>query len=323
MHKFYIFKTLFLLACLFLSLFLAGPSFAQPPATKLTPAPQSCDPEYYRTLQARAWKEAQREISQNQNLIFKPDSVLEYTCFNKFAGHVHSETYRIFSGQGGNSLGFLNQAIGKPFVSYLISNFGHSNLGGRAPTGDSSDGNQSVIESDDYACETMNLVWQQAKCSNFGANEETDGFYPLQTLYEVDEDGKVAPKILGAYVRTEEDGKPIDASNSLPADIRQTPTPRCEYVSRYLEQQTVLYESDDQIDNVVQNLVKDLFGNPNTSGFSGGVLSPDTACNAHSAILTGVTVISSSAGFAPYEDGICMTPGCTYKRQGDAGICTR
>ena len=38
-----------------------------------------CDPDYYESLEARAWLEAQREITQNQNLIYKPDSALEYT----------------------------------------------------------------------------------------------------------------------------------------------------------------------------------------------------------------------------------------------------
>ena len=44
-------------------------------------APQSCDSNYWRQLSSRAWLEAEREIMQNQNLIFKPDSVLQYTCF--------------------------------------------------------------------------------------------------------------------------------------------------------------------------------------------------------------------------------------------------
>ena len=45
------------------------------------PAPTSCDPEYMDALEARAYMEAQREIAQNKNLIFKPDSLLDYPCF--------------------------------------------------------------------------------------------------------------------------------------------------------------------------------------------------------------------------------------------------
>src|SRR5437016_4882806 len=47
-------------------------------ATPTTP----CDPEYMDALEARAYLEAQREVAQNQNYILKPDSVLEYTCFD-------------------------------------------------------------------------------------------------------------------------------------------------------------------------------------------------------------------------------------------------
>ncbi len=46
-----------------------------------------CDPEYMDALEARAYLEAQREVAQNQNFILKPDSVLEYTCFDMFLGH--------------------------------------------------------------------------------------------------------------------------------------------------------------------------------------------------------------------------------------------
>ena len=37
-------------------------------------APQPCDPQFFRQMESRAWLEAEREIMQNQNLIFKPDS---------------------------------------------------------------------------------------------------------------------------------------------------------------------------------------------------------------------------------------------------------
>ena len=49
-----------------------------------------CDPQYMDALEARAWLEAEREISQNKNLIYKPDSVLEYTCFAGFLNEAAS-----------------------------------------------------------------------------------------------------------------------------------------------------------------------------------------------------------------------------------------
>ncbi|MBI1301873.1 MAG: hypothetical protein GC137_09490 [Alphaproteobacteria bacterium] len=43
----------------------------------------TCDPEFMHALNSKAWMEGQREISQNQNLIARPDSVLTLSCFNK------------------------------------------------------------------------------------------------------------------------------------------------------------------------------------------------------------------------------------------------
>ena len=60
-------------------------------------APSPCDPLYYDSLESRGWLEAQREITQNQNLIFKADSVLEYTCFDRFANELAQHARDMFS----------------------------------------------------------------------------------------------------------------------------------------------------------------------------------------------------------------------------------
>ncbi len=74
---------------------LQNPTSGQAPE----PAPSACDPDYYETLEARAWLEAQREITQNQNLITKPDSVLQYTCFDKHLGALNKAAQEMFSGE--------------------------------------------------------------------------------------------------------------------------------------------------------------------------------------------------------------------------------
>ena len=61
-------------------------------------ASDSCDPNYYDSLASRAWLEAQREITQNQNLIFKPDSVLEYSCFAQNIRQIVNNKDQLFSG---------------------------------------------------------------------------------------------------------------------------------------------------------------------------------------------------------------------------------
>jgi hypothetical protein len=116
-----------------------------------------CDPEYMDALESRAWLEAQREIAQNQNLIAKPDSVLEYTCFNKFLEHAargfsvdgvlrpFSETnnwngppagFNVHDDAGENvSLDItLDQVVRRAMASYLRGNFAHRFIGDRLGT---------------------------------------------------------------------------------------------------------------------------------------------------------------------------------------------
>lgn len=117
----------------------------------------ACDPEYMDALESRAWLEAQREITQNQNLISKPDSVLEYTCFNRFlnqmshgfnvisqATSTQPAVYdRLFSetGHWGAVTGInsrstddtLENVVRTTMNAYLTRNFQHNFLGDRLP----------------------------------------------------------------------------------------------------------------------------------------------------------------------------------------------
>ncbi len=47
----------------------------------------TCDPDFWDVLADRAWEEGQREITQNNNLIARPDSVLSISCFDSFLDH--------------------------------------------------------------------------------------------------------------------------------------------------------------------------------------------------------------------------------------------
>jgi len=44
--------------------------------------PDTCDGDFYEVMRAQSWMEAKREMEIAQTLILKPDSVLEYSCFN-------------------------------------------------------------------------------------------------------------------------------------------------------------------------------------------------------------------------------------------------
>ncbi|MGH1403090.1 MAG: hypothetical protein ACRBDL_02495 [Alphaproteobacteria bacterium] len=49
---------------------------------------ETCDEEFLDVMEARAWEEAQREITQNANIIRRPDSVLSMSCFGDWLDHL-------------------------------------------------------------------------------------------------------------------------------------------------------------------------------------------------------------------------------------------
>lgn len=160
-----------------------------------------CDPEYMDALEARAWLEAQREISQNKNFIFKPDSVLEYTCFGQFMNIAASNfgANRQFSETDkwdGHPDGFssittdlaLSEVVIKPLASYLAANF---NTAGPNADGFNAGAYLNNRRSDEYRpqvsvrggfgynCAEMQKVWKMARCMNFNETPENDfdGFF--------------------------------------------------------------------------------------------------------------------------------------------------
>ncbi len=44
----------------------------------------TCDPEFWDVMKDRAWMEAQRELTQNWNIVPRPDSVMVLGCFNHY-----------------------------------------------------------------------------------------------------------------------------------------------------------------------------------------------------------------------------------------------
>jgi len=178
-----------------------------------------CDPKYYDSLEARAWLEAQREITQNQNLIFKADSVLEYTCFDKFANVLAQQAETMFSENStrwGPVPGITNKnmdkaldgLVGDALVSYIGSNFSHPFLGGRWPTlvpaaPAPSDYTPGTISGGTYSCDVMDKVWAQAKCIDFIENPTEDGFYTFAD-YQSQDDKRFLPTRCGKDTRWSE-----------------------------------------------------------------------------------------------------------------------
>lgn len=169
---------LLLLAILLLTCLVATTAYAQ------TPAASACDPNYFESLKSRAWLEAQREITQNQNLIPRPDSVLEYSCFDNIIGIAGNSGRTNFSDnpQWGATLPTLpkklDAEVNKQVGAYLDNNFGHTYRGGRSEDKHTYRSAVSQISGSttSYSCSEMNDVWQLAKCANFGEKDH-DGFF--------------------------------------------------------------------------------------------------------------------------------------------------
>ena len=143
-----------ILAIFGLALIGAGSAFAQAPP----PIPPTCDTGFYNVLSSRAWMESKREMEAAQKFILKPDSVLEYSCFNNQIQRLMDVTASA-DGLSGNFLAPLSTSleatVRSPLTVYLGSNFSHTLGGGIA--GGSPGG----------TCAAMYAIWDFLKCYDF------------------------------------------------------------------------------------------------------------------------------------------------------------
>lgn len=128
----------------------------------------ACDSEFLDVIEARSWMEGKREMEAAQLIILKPDSVLEYSCFEQQLNALSSSSP--WSNQ--NSHG--NMSSGLQFVSAANTNFLNSNFG--SPGG----GTGSA-----FTCGSMNVIfelWDDMKCRNM----DTVNFRTFQELEGAD-----------------------------------------------------------------------------------------------------------------------------------------
>lgn len=267
-------------------------------------APQTCDTDVWTTMTDRARLETEREIMQNQNLIFKPDSVLQYTCFDNFASHAANEIGDLFThtaywgaiiipkaGPNGMPAAITNVVLSS-LGTYLNSSFNYSLLGGRgASLSLPSPTPLASATAGSYSCGVMANVWQAAKCLDFmhtSGFANTDGYYPFKNLAGFGG----SPSVQGY------EGK---------GDVRQypaalacasaTPVPGgwAEAYNRSVNNADVYYP----------------FRTPNQTTFNNvRALVHPGACGA--AIPTGIQVILGPSSTSTQPDGVCSNPGCTY-----------
>ncbi len=165
-------------------------TYAQPVDAPVI-ADDPCDDLYYESLAARAWLEAQREITQNQNIILKPDSVFEYTCFDRLlweladhADEMLSETDLFGTPLSNTSMDeALEDLVLASLQSYVDTNFGFypGSLGGHPAGSAVKHTVEGAIDAaTPYSCDIMERVWQAAKCINFITEAEFDGFFTFE-----------------------------------------------------------------------------------------------------------------------------------------------
>lgn len=124
----------------------AGP--AAPPVV-----PPTCDEGFNNVLNSRAWLETQREMEAAQKFILKPDSVLEYSCFNNILERVSDRTATaqfLAPSRAG-----IESTVLSPLTVHLGSNFSHTlggGLAGASPGG---------------TCAAMYAIWDLLKCQDF------------------------------------------------------------------------------------------------------------------------------------------------------------
>lgn len=209
----------------------------------------ACDGDVMNTIFARSWLNAQQDILINQLMIKKPDSVLEYSCFDENMGVVadtiaplFSETQKfksvtvdIGSARGSRMIqtGFaqdtgamrksLNKAIMPALNTFIDTNFWHDFLGGvagfdRDIPDEAGDGS--------YTCDVMATVWKVAKCENFMAGyyeQRGNGlFYEFEDLIGFDPRKYPDPQQCNNSLITQE---MIDLSNNAVKAFSRLPPP--------------------------------------------------------------------------------------------------
>ena len=246
--------------------------------------PATCDPEYWNAMRGKAWMEAQREVSQNQNLIYKADSVLEYSCFNNFLRALAGNALFLFSENEAIWLidvarvnpesmdNALNILVANSVNEYIAGSFGHTFLGGRSgedyePVG------ANEAPGYVYECGAMQAVWNAARCMNFNQTADIDDFFDL-TRYNG-----------------------WDPRSTLPPDFTCAPDPR--------------WEAQQNLANNTPEVYQEQVIEAQLNFFEAGV------CDAAPPIPTGIQVQRrGGAGAATYAEYICVNPGCALARNG-------
>ncbi len=263
--------------------FLIFSIFAMPMLAKADPATTAlsptCNGNILQSIEMRGWLEAEREVVQNQNIIVKPDSVMEYTCFDSHLNNLALNGAEIFSENlsdwsGASNISdddmdnALNNMVWSSANGYLEQNFGHTLLGGRSAINYPL---PSSVNGADYTCDIMDKIWEVAKCYNF-QQLPNDGFMEFDK-----------------YATT---------------DNRMLPTPCGAADSRVIDYVIGTYVSPDWAPEM-KPAVKASYDNATLYNLVRN-------CGGSSRVIkTGIRIFDDSPS-SPRNDAICLNPGCAY-----------
>lgn len=168
-----------------------GPNAESSP-NRLKTDTNTCDADFMNQVYARAFLEASRETVINQTVIRKPDSVMEYSCFDQFlkdtadfAGPIFSErdwTPKSVPNPGGSTIQLnvflgadkldnsLNSLVMQSLNGYVNTNFANDFLGGSANGQNNTIA--STVQGAGNGCDFMNSVFFLAKCNNFALDDQ-------------------------------------------------------------------------------------------------------------------------------------------------------
>jgi hypothetical protein len=153
-----------------LALVLAFVLLAGPAAYSQT-ATNGCDPLYMQALRGRGNLEAKREVSQNKNLIFKQDSVLEYSCFFSHITNMATQSRQLTTENMPISQQALDVVASTPVFNFLANSYGHVYLGDHYQTGSMS------LPSGAYFCDAQAKMWEFARCINMHQYIDAESFF--------------------------------------------------------------------------------------------------------------------------------------------------
>ena len=263
-------------------------------------------------IYAKAFLEAEREVVINNALMLKPDSVLEYTCFDQqaagvadIAGPIFSESTRwapasVSLSPGSVSINVnmtntrldnsINRLVLESLGTYVNTNFSHDFLGGAA-AGDNNTISTSVAGISGAPCDFMYLTHDVSRCDAFALNTQ---FMTFDSYFST-------PALLSTDPRT------LPPTMTCPSGHQITPA----YVD-IARNQNWTYASFDLVNTLL----------PISQGTSG------TCANA-TPIPTGVTVIHEEfdedlagrpyvVNSYQYEDKVCSNPACMFENNSNA-----